>query len=163
MASNGSGKSNLASFVWAGVVIFVAFLAAIVGLALAKVDVTSLVIGLGALLAAIVVAIPGTLAYFQAKAAREENIKTNIVLDSVAKQVDGMTTKLVVAEVGKAVAEGETRAAVLAVVTAEELAEATAAPSPNAPIVTTTDGILNVNVVNEKPVEVDVVEKGTKE
>lgn len=160
MANGANGNKNLISFLWAGVVLFVAFLAAIVGLALAGQDVTSLIIGLGALLGAIVVAIPGTLAYFQAKAGREENAQTNVKLEGVAKQVDGMTTKLVTAEVGKEKAEGETRAAVLAVVTAEELAEAIAAPSPSAaPSVTTTGGALDVHIINPDPVEVEVVEK----
>lgn len=165
MANGANGNKNLISFLWAGVVLFVAFLAAIVGLALAGQDVTSLIIGLGALLGAIVVAIPGTLAYFQAKAGREENAQTNVKLEGVdvklegvAKQVDGMTTKLVTAEVGKEKAEGETRAAVLAVVTAEELAEAIAAPSPDA-----TSEVQKVTIVDESvPVHQKEKEAGGK-
>lgn len=67
--------------------------------------------------------------------------------------VDGMTTKLVLAEVGKERAEGETKAAVLALDTAVELAEAFATPS------TVTPEVQPVTIVDEV-VKVDVVEKG---
>lgn len=130
-------KSNLTSFVWAGVVLFVAFLGAIVGLALAGQDVTSLVLGLAALLGAIVVAIPGTLAYLQSKKIAEKQEVVEGKIGDIQVKVDGWTTARVASEGERATAvatveerdRGEAKAAELKIVTDATLAEAQAAPS----------------------------------
>lgn len=150
-------SSNSGIFAIAGAIVIVAFLGTVVGLAFAGTDVSSLVIGLGAVLAAFVVAIPGLLAYIQAKDNRAEQRIQSLKLAVIGKQVDGMTTKAVFAEGERAgavatIAERDRGEAVAAEVKANAdaaLAEAQASPS-------ITGAVQDVMIVNPV-VPVDVV------